>query len=270
MTSRRFIRSLFLAAATLASAQPAMARQVSARTPVKAAVAKKPVRPVLSAYEQEQALSPSQLLKRWDPLVAKAARRFKVPETWISAVMRLESGGRTMLTESMRMVSDKGAMGLMQVLPGTYQEMAAQYRLGRDPFDTGDNITAGTAYLRWLNGKYGYPNLFAAYNAGPQRVDDFLAKGTPLPAETQHYVSAIGTILDDRAGTASLRFATLTRPDGTPVLIDPLAVRSIREVFPGEYADGVQSVVNMGALKQGVREDMAAATTAIRRYGGKI
>ena len=188
-----------------------------------------------------------------------------MPAEWINAVMRMESGGRTMLTENMRMVSDKGAMGLMQILPGTYQEMAAQYRLGPDPFNTSDNIYAGAAYLHWLSGKYAYPAMFAAYNAGPQRVDDMLAKGTPLPAETRTYVSAIGAIPRmTTPGPPRMRFATLTRPDGTPVLIDPLAVRSIRAVFPGEYADGVQAVINMGALKQGVREDMAERPPALR------
>ena len=41
-------------------------------------------------------------------------------------------------------------MGIMQLMPGTYQEMAAQYRLGSDPFDPHDNIFAAAGYLRWL------------------------------------------------------------------------------------------------------------------------
>ena len=65
-------------------------------------------------------------------------------------------------------------------------------RLGPDPFRPHDNIMAGVAYMRWLKGKYGYPALFAAYNAGPQRVDDLLAHGTVLPAScTPHEWSAI-------------------------------------------------------------------------------
>jgi soluble lytic murein transglycosylase-like protein len=54
-----------------------------------------------SVFEKEQAITPAQLLKRWKPMVAKASRRFGIPITWINAVMRLESGGRTMLSERM-------------------------------------------------------------------------------------------------------------------------------------------------------------------------
>jgi membrane-bound lytic murein transglycosylase B len=193
-----------------------------------------------------------------------------VPVAWINAVMRVESGGRTMLTETQPMISSKGAIGLMQVLPATYGEMRAQYGLGADPFNTRDNIHAGAAYLRWLRGKYGYPALFAAYNAGPGQVDDLLARGKPLPAETRAYVTRVGAILDFGADGTFINAAKLTRPDGSPVLIDPLAVSSIRGVVPGEYPDGVQTVLTMGRLTQGVRETAAAATAAIRIRGGKV
>jgi hypothetical protein len=187
-------------------------------------------------------------------------------------VMRMESGGRTMLTPSQPIISDKGAMGLMQVMPQTYQEMRAQYRLGADPFNPLDNIPAGVAYLKWLKGKYGYPVLFAAYNAGPGQVDDSLTRGTPLPQETKLYIAGIGRILDDKNVGDGLPVAEakFTRPDGLPVLIDPIAVRSVREVFPGEYASGVRSVIDMGVPKQGVTEDAATVIAAIRFRGGKI
>jgi len=88
-----------------------------------------------------------------------------------------------MLGEGMPIVSSAGAVGLMQLLPATYGEMAAQYRLGDNPFEPRDNIMAGAAYLRWLHHKYGSPAMFAAYNAGPGRLEDHL-KGASLPAET--------------------------------------------------------------------------------------
>ncbi|HET7085253.1 MAG TPA: lytic transglycosylase domain-containing protein [Rhizomicrobium sp.] len=218
-------------------------------------------------------MTPAELVKRWKPMVAKASRRFGVPVAWINAVMRVESGGRTMLSEGVPMVSGKGALGIMQVLPQTYTEMRTQYRLGPNPFDPNDNIQAGAAYLRWLKGKYEYPVLFAAYNAGPQRVDDLLANGTPLPAETRLYVDRVGGILNGSGGRDGTTIDTvrLTRPDGSQVLIDPFVVHSIRAAFPGEYAPGVQSVIQMGGrLTQGVREDLAAVTTAIRVHGGRI
>ena len=110
-----------------------------------------------TVFETEAAMSPSDLMKRWDPLVAAAAKRFDVPEKWIRAVMRMESGGRTTLVEGQPITSQAGAMGLMQVMPGTYQEMRVQYALGADPYDPHDNVFAGTAYLRFLYRKYGNP-----------------------------------------------------------------------------------------------------------------
>ena len=243
---------------------------VPAQKPFTASV---PDQPQQSVFEKEQTMTPTELVKRWRPIVAKASRRFGVPVTWVNAVMRLESGGRTMLSEKMPMVSEKGAVGIMQVMPKTYAEMRTQHRLGADPFNPNDNILAGAAYLRWLKSKYAYPAIFAAYNAGPQRVDDLLTKGTPLPDETRGYVQRIGEILNGSGGGdgTSINAINLTRPDGSPVVIDPLAVLSIRATLPGEYAPDVQSVLRMGArLTQGVREDQNAVRAAIRMRGGKI
>ena len=69
--------------------------------------------------------------------------------------------GRTMLAENLPIVSSTGAMGIMQLMPATYAEMAVQYGLGADPHNSRDNILAGAAYLKWLKSKYGYPALFA-------------------------------------------------------------------------------------------------------------
>ncbi len=133
----------------------------------------------------------SSSLDRWQPLIAEASRRFGVPEAWIRAVIRAESGGRTML-DGRPITSHVGAMGLMQIMPGTWAELRARFGLGADPYDPHDNILAGTAYLRELYERYGYPNLFAAYNAGPARFDAHLLGGQSLPAETQAYLAALG------------------------------------------------------------------------------
>lgn len=217
-------------------------------------------------------MSPTQLIKRWSGNVLGASHRFGVPVLWINAVMRMESGGRTMLGENQPMISDRGALGLMQVLPGTYEEMRQQYRLGADPFYPHDNIMAGAAYLRWLKSKYPYPALFAAYNAGPQRVDDLLAHGTKLPAETQAYVAGINKILGGDGGPdgSAILAVNLTRPDGAPVKVDPIAVLSVREAFAGEYPANVQAVLRFDRRSQGVTEDVATVTRAIRARGGHI
>ncbi len=144
-----------------------------------------------SAYDEESTMSPAQLLNRWDGIITEASQRFHVPKAWIRAVMARESGGRTMLGEGKPIVSRAGAVGLMQVLPDTYDQMAVEHRLGANPFDARDNIMAGAAYLRWLHQKYGYPAMFAAYNAGPGKLEDHLEHGVRLPAETRAYVGGI-------------------------------------------------------------------------------
>jgi len=121
----------------------------------------------------------------WGPYIGEASRRFNVPELWIREVMRQESGGNETA------VSPAGAMGLMQVMPSTYEMLREQYDLGDDPFEPHDNVLAGTAYIREMYDRYGSPGFLAAYNAGPQRVDDYLATGDPLPNETVSYVASI-------------------------------------------------------------------------------
>ena len=129
-----------------------------------------------------------------DPIAAyvtEAYRRFGVPERWIRTIMRVESEG------NQRAQSKKGAMGLMQIMPGTWIELRSRYRLGIDPYDPRDNILAGTAYIRELSDRYGTPGFLAAYNAGPGRYERHLATGRPLPKETQAYVATLAPIISD-------------------------------------------------------------------------
>ena len=121
--------------------------------------------------------------------IAEAARRFGVPIAWIRAVMDAESAG------DVHAVSRNGAMGLMQIMPNTWSELRMRYGLGRDPFDPRDNILAGAAYLREMHDRYGSPGFLAAYNAGPQRYDDYLAGVRALPAETRAYVAMLAPLI---------------------------------------------------------------------------
>jgi soluble lytic murein transglycosylase-like protein len=154
-----------------------------------------PVMP--SVFQQELAMSPKALLDRWAPFVTEASQRFGVPESWVRAVIARESGGRTMMGENAPITSTAGALGIMQVEPETYEEMRAQYGLGANPYDPHDNIIAGTAYLRWLRERYGYPRMFAAYNDGPGNFDRHLAGSHTLPPETVAYLDTITAELGD-------------------------------------------------------------------------
>ena len=64
--------------------------------------------------------------------------------------------------------------------------------LGADPDNPRDNILAGTFYLRLMYDRFGYPGLFAAYNAGPGRYAAHLATGGALPGETVAYLRTVG------------------------------------------------------------------------------
>jgi soluble lytic murein transglycosylase-like protein len=223
-----------------------------------------------SVFAQEAEMSSSQLMKRWEPLILEASKKFRVPAEWIRAVMRQESGGRTMIADNVPIVSDAGAMGVMQVMSGTYTEMAAQYRLGADPYNARDNVFAGTAYLKWLHGKYGYPAMFAAYNDGPGNIEDHLFRGRPLPKETRGYIANIAKSLGDKLTIADLGKVSLTQPDGAKVEIDVRKVTGVHPAIPGLYATAVQSVVTLGKLNRGVREDVAEVTKILRAHGAKI
>ena len=132
----------------------------------------------------------------WGPYIQEASARYDVPERWIREVMRVESGGRTELN-GQPITSGAGAMGLMQVMPATYDELRARYALGSDPYDPHNSILAGTAYIRELYDLYGSPGFLAAYNGGPGRLDDFLTRNRPLPDETRRYVAKIGPYITD-------------------------------------------------------------------------
>ena len=135
--------------------------------------------------------------------VAEAARRFSIPESWIYAVMRVESAGNP------RAVSPKGASGLMQVMPATWANLRARYGLGNDIYDPRDNIMAGAAFLREMYDRYGAPGFLAAYNAGPGRYENHLTTGRPLPTETIAYVRRLAPII---GGTSANR-AVFVAPD---------------------------------------------------------
>ena len=127
---------------------------------------------------------------RWQPLIAEASQRFGVSQSIIASVIRAESGGRTTL-HGRPITSRAGAMGLMQLMPGTWAELRSELRLGPNPHDPRDNILAGTAYLRKLGTRFGYPGMIAAYNAGPARYAAYLARRQRLPAETVAYLNTV-------------------------------------------------------------------------------
>ncbi|WP_375293335.1 lytic transglycosylase domain-containing protein [Siccirubricoccus sp. G192] len=120
----------------------------------------------------------------WRPYISEAAARHAVPERWIREVMRQESGGRLFAADGSLITSRAGAMGLMQVMPRTYDTLRRRHGLGDDPYEPRDNILAGAAYIREMYDRFGAPHFLAAYNAGPERVEAYRKRGVEarLPA----------------------------------------------------------------------------------------
>ena len=165
----------------------------------------------------------------WRPYIVEASNRFGVPVAWIERVMQAESRGRTTLG-GRPIRSSAGAIGLMQLMPATWADMRSRLGLGLNPDGPRDNILAGTLYLRLMYDRFGYPGLFAAYNAGPRRYADYLAGRVRLPSETVGYLASVAPGSPARPSTA---FVAPPKP-APPVTI--FAVR--RDQFgPAETRD---------------------------------
>src|SRR5579859_7947884 len=113
-------------------------------------------------------------------VVHSASDRYRLDPDLVNSVIKAESGF------NMRAVSPKGAQGLMQLMPGTASQLGVA-----NAFDPQANVEGGTKYLRELLERYNFDlvKALAAYNAGPQRVEQF--GGVPPYYETRAYVARI-------------------------------------------------------------------------------
>lgn len=146
----------------------------------------------------------------WSDYIAEASARFGMPEGWIREIMQAESAGRAAST------SPNCAMGLMQVMPETYDELKHRYGLGDDPYDPRDNILAGAAYMREMYDLFGAPGFLAAYNAGPQRLADHLRNAQPLPGETRRYVAQLAPQIAATTPSGTIPEAEPEGPQAAP------------------------------------------------------
>ncbi len=117
----------------------------------------------------------------YEPHIVAAAEKYRLAPALLKAVMSVESAGNRYAQ------SAKGAMGLMQLMPGTAREMQV-----RDAWDPAQNIEGGARYLRQMLDLHGQDldKALAAYNAGPQAVR---RSGGEVPniRETRDYVRKV-------------------------------------------------------------------------------
>ncbi len=113
-------------------------------------------------------------------VVNSASAAYHLDPDLVNSVIHAESGFNS------HAVSPKGARGLMQLMPGTANQLGVA-----DVFDPQANVTGGSRYLRELLERYNFDlvKALAAYNAGPERVEQY--QGVPPFRETRAYVARI-------------------------------------------------------------------------------
>jgi len=131
-------------------------------------------------FSAQRSSATSVIDQRLDRIVRDAAARHDVDPALVKAVISTESGWNP------QAVSRKGAVGLMQLIPGTAQRFGVN-----NSFDPAQNVEGGTTYLKALLDRYNgdLPKSLAAYNAGEHAVD--LHGGVPAYRETQQYVRKV-------------------------------------------------------------------------------
>ena len=160
----------------------------------------------LSGTAQGWLRLPEGVRVRFGDEIREVAARHGVAADLVEAVIRVESAFNP------RAVSNKGAQGLMQLMPRTASSLGV-----RNAFDPRENIDGGVRHLRYLLDRYpgNVPLALAAYNAGEKAVDYY--GGIPPYAETQQYVQKIlgpTGVGSDRGGVRSVVYR-YTEADGT-------------------------------------------------------
>ena len=151
--------------------------------------AEKPEKPMVKLGREETLL-----------LIRASAEKHLVPASFVKSIIAAESNFDSTA------VSPKGAIGLMQLMPGTAEEY------GADPRIPEQNVDAGTRYLRVLMNRYSkqrdpLKRVIAAYNAGPGNVDRY--RGVPPFRETRTYVKRVMGYLQQFEGSGKRTPITL-------------------------------------------------------------
>jgi soluble lytic murein transglycosylase-like protein len=131
-------------------------------------------------YIKEAMENPDAFITKYDIIIKAASEKFSMEPSLVKAVIKAESGF------DHTAVSSKGAQGLMQLMPGTAEELEVD-----DPYNPEKNIFGGTKYLSKMMERYNndVKLALAAYNAGPDNVDKY--KGVPPFRETNTFIDRV-------------------------------------------------------------------------------
>jgi soluble lytic murein transglycosylase-like protein len=153
----------------------------------------------------------------YGPIIHSMSDKYDIEPSLIKAIITVESNW------NYNAVSNKGAMGLMQLMPSTAKDMSVG-----NPFNPEENIEGGTRYLRFLLDKFNdLPLALAAYNAGPRTVESL--GRIPYITETEQYVKKVLAIYKGKSYTNSVRIYKVTLDDGTVLFTNtPFAYQNFK------------------------------------------
>jgi len=155
----------------------------------------------------------------FDPIIRQKSIKYDIEPSIIRALISAESNW------DVHAVSEKGAIGLMQLMPDTARDMEI-----KNPFDPEQNIEGGTRYLRILLDRFkGNMELaVAAYNAGPRAVEK--SGGIPSFSETRKFVRNVISSYRKKIDSRQTRIHKITYDDGT-ILYTNVPVRQNQSIL---------------------------------------
>jgi hypothetical protein len=215
---------------TLAIASPfATSREV------KQVTAKEEGRPAETLRKETSRVERPTAARDLERMAIYEGSKYNLDPSLIRHVLLKETGG---LKEKASAVSPAGAIGVMQLMPGTARDMGV-----KDPYDPVQNIEGGVKYLAKMQRKYDDPKIAAiAYNWGPGNTDRWLAQGgdfNRLPRETQGYIRGLAQ------GGSVKHFVKGGDTDDDTYFQDPLGAPSY-STEDSDYKDILKQPVHIG------------------------